>query len=1214
MTNMTDMYAPSAASLSIHNHSALLNKEFQDSPAEVFKLPSPLIFTPQFSVNKVSCGVSVAAFLTTNGQVFTWILGCGSVNKKLDCPQLLSASIEHLIVDIACGNHHICCLCETGAILTTGCFHYGQLGTYPANLTNEFSNEGCYTNQECTCDKVNLQIVQNNLKDVFFLTFKSRVVKIACGPKQTVVVTEDGDVWGMGQGVCGWEYQNVKTSGKTPSTLIYTIPQKIELSLGKRSIKIAEVICGNNFFLAITQSGGVISWGCNKLGQLGHGVVCSYGLPHPVLFRKEHNISNDFIVEDQFENSSNASSSDGIVTYIYSYDSCIAKTSEGSLWFWGLFGWTRPICVNDISSFKDCIGLSTALYASLLFREVIWLDTEGRLLITNLELPLKTQTVYANNEKPFTTLSASSKLIIAMSSSPCQQVICEEFNQNFEVSEDNLKSISENPLLTFRDLSRKDASSTNETMSSTYCTDHAFEQSEFPSTVFPQHKHDAQEIPCQYCADKNIIIQNIQIKLNRLEAEFNDTLSQYQRDLQVVSETLNKKKEQKEIFEKRLLDILQEGPKENIDLWAEKIRSGIDDSISKDPDVLQGYTPMLILINRFVQKFKYLENQKLLYMEQNNTSESSIIDYAQKFDATLEKLLKKEKEFLSLQETNTNLTMENQTLSQKISSLEQRISLLNDSKNEESETICQLNVSLDTLTNQLKSEQRKNQMMSLKIHRLTSKLEKKTINITKYETAITSSKNIQTKLTDLESEYFELKNKFLQSEEEKNQLHLKISAKDYDNEILKTEKEDFSEQIERLKLSLETIEEKHTRLQEVLSEETEKVEMERRQFKNEYTTLIEQLATTRKLLEKAEKALKESQDQKDQKTRELMAIIEEIQIQKSTLEENLKSEEKQFVKDIKVLKTKNLQLSKELNTEKLRKKEEEMYLEERNNFFSREIKQLKTTIDETTKSYKTLVETLMQLGCVELESLKGSKQSDLTSRILNESLPWFFENPKQIANSCADKIKQMECRLHEKNNLIENLEVTMRSMENNYKLKLESLPESCDTCEFLQSQVDALEKEVLEKQLFVDKMDVTQQLTNVHCLSDTKEDLSFTRTHLTTQPSHIQKNPSEKHPCSVTVHTGIDFAHSASIANTHKTLRDDPSCIYIRNHPERAMNPLYNNMLSFKDKYESIKTDEHNINSTSPYTLSKQLACSHDRVNPHVILTRLTPSLEEEPF
>jgi hypothetical protein len=92
---------------------------------------------------------------------------------------------------------------------------------------------------------------------------------------------------------------------------------------------------------------------------------------------------------------------------------------------------------------------------------------------------------------------------------------------------------------------------------------------------FPQHKHETQEIPCQYCAEKKIIIQNLQIKLNSLEVlrtkihknkqtfcfemfqtEFNDTLSQYQRDLQVVSETLNKKKEQKELFEKRLLDVI----------------------------------------------------------------------------------------------------------------------------------------------------------------------------------------------------------------------------------------------------------------------------------------------------------------------------------------------------------------------------------------------------------------------------------------------------------------------------------------------------------------------------------------------------------------------------------------------------------------------------------------------------------------------------------
>jgi uncharacterized coiled-coil protein SlyX len=45
-------------------------------------------------------------------------------------------------------------------------------------------------------------------------------------------------------------------------------------------------------------------------------------------------------------------------------------------------------------------------------------------------------------------------------------------------------------------------------------------------------------------------------------------------------------------------------------------------------------------------------------------------------------------------------------LAQKVASLEEKINLLNDSKNEESQTISQLNTSLDTLTNQLLSEQR----------------------------------------------------------------------------------------------------------------------------------------------------------------------------------------------------------------------------------------------------------------------------------------------------------------------------------------------------------------------------------------------------------------------------------------------------------------------------------------------------------------------------
>jgi hypothetical protein len=44
----------------------------------------------------------------------------------------------------------------------------------------------------------------------------------------------------------------------------------------------------------------------------------------------------------------------------------------------------------------------------------------------------------------------------------------------------------------------------------------------------------------------------------------------------------------------------------------------------------------------------------------------------------------------------------------------------------------------------------------------------------------------------------------------------------------------------------------------------------------------------------------------------------------------------------------------------------------------------------------------MQLGCFELEEgLKCSKQSDHTSKMLNESLSRFFDNPKQIAEFCV---------------------------------------------------------------------------------------------------------------------------------------------------------------------------------------------------------------------
>jgi hypothetical protein len=180
--------------------------------------------------------------------------------------------------------------------------------------------------------------------------------------------------------------------------------------------------------------------------------------------------------------------------------------------------------------------------------------------------------------------------------------------------------------------------------------------------------------------------------------------------------------------------------------------------------------------------------------------------------------------------------------------------------------------------------------------------------------------------------------------------------------------------------------------------------------------------------------------------------------------------------------------------------------------------------------------------------------------------------------------------------------------------KLESMPTSCDTCEFLQLQVEALEKEVLEKQLFVDKMDVSQQLTNVPCSNCTKELLPFPSTYLKTQQPNTLNNHLEEHACSLAANMTRNLFHPASITHNQETLGDNPPCIYINNHPECATNPVYNNVLNFTDKYESIKPNKVDVSSMSPYTISKKLSCSHDPANPHMVLPRLTPNLERQPF
>jgi len=98
----------------------------------------------------------------------------------------------------------------------------------------------------------------------------AHVVQVACGCKHALLLTDEGIVysWG-GSNALGQLGRQAVSSDKeqepSPITdVLYNKPQS------KIKEIIVQIACGSDHCLALSQSGKLFSWGCNKAGQLGH--------------------------------------------------------------------------------------------------------------------------------------------------------------------------------------------------------------------------------------------------------------------------------------------------------------------------------------------------------------------------------------------------------------------------------------------------------------------------------------------------------------------------------------------------------------------------------------------------------------------------------------------------------------------------------------------------------------------------------------------------------------------------------------------------------------------------------------------------------------------------------------------------------------------------------------------------------------------------------
>lgn len=194
----------------------------------------------------MSAGQLHGAFLTAAGEVYTWgdnnfgKLGLGTTaNYELIVPAKVTALDGVIIRSITMGNGASYAISDDGVLYSWGQNSNGQLGigsqahagTPTAVSPTAFGGE--------------------------------KVVEIVAGTSHALIRTESGEVYAMGTGVRGQ-----LGNGTSGSGTLSNVPVKIEVPG-----TVVKVVTGTNTSLVITDEGKVWGWGETNVGQLVKGDI-----------------------------------------------------------------------------------------------------------------------------------------------------------------------------------------------------------------------------------------------------------------------------------------------------------------------------------------------------------------------------------------------------------------------------------------------------------------------------------------------------------------------------------------------------------------------------------------------------------------------------------------------------------------------------------------------------------------------------------------------------------------------------------------------------------------------------------------------------------------------------------------------------------------------------------------------------------------------------
>lgn len=206
------------------------------------------------AIRQVACGADFTACVTDEDQMYMFgsdYYGCIGVESILGPevlePVLLEFFEERPVRQVSCGDNHVAVLCQSGDIYSWGCGEHGRLGL---DCEDDFNSP--------------MQVEMPK---------GASISTVSCGSDGTFFLTESGKVLACGNNEFNKLGLNLGFSGlkNHPGEGYQGIPYTTTLTLVKQlaRFKIQVIAPGKTHTAAIDERGRLITFGCNKYGQLG---------------------------------------------------------------------------------------------------------------------------------------------------------------------------------------------------------------------------------------------------------------------------------------------------------------------------------------------------------------------------------------------------------------------------------------------------------------------------------------------------------------------------------------------------------------------------------------------------------------------------------------------------------------------------------------------------------------------------------------------------------------------------------------------------------------------------------------------------------------------------------------------------------------------------------------------------------------------------------